>query len=127
MYTVSVESDLYKAGSTEDGVPFIAEEYYVLIENQAGKRFRHSYLFKGAVRSICPEDGFESFEDIREASKASAQAVADRVNAALAKGTKLNPECWTEIDPAYASDEYIKQNTEEKRWVAERVGEENYD
>jgi hypothetical protein len=120
-YFASVASDLYQAGLTEDGRPFIAENYYVVIENAAGRRFAHNVVFNGAVVHFDDEEFCHYFEDVRQESKAKAEALCDRVSAALASGRALNLDLWVEVDPAYGSDEYISQGTEAQRAFLERL------
>ena len=114
-------SDLYQAGIACDGHPFIAEKYYVLIENAAGRRFRHGKSFAGAEVVKCEETGEVNFADIRETAKAIVEDLAAKVNAALASGKALTASCWFEVDPAYGSDAYIDQGTESKRFFAEKA------
>ena len=120
-YTAYVASDLYEAGIACDGHPFIAEKYYVLIENATGTRFRHEKSFAGAEVVECEETGETNFADIRETSKAIVEDLAAKVNAALALGKALTASCWFEVDPAYSSDSYIDQGTELKRLFAEKL------
>ena len=120
-YEAYVASDLYEAGRACDGHPFIAEKYYVLIENAAGRRFRHEKSFAGAEVVECEETGEVNFADIRETAKAIVEELAAKVNAALASGKALTSSCWFEVDPAYGSDAYIDQGTESKRFFEERA------
>jgi hypothetical protein len=120
-YEAYVASDLYQAGIACDGHPFIAEKYYVLIENAAGRRFRHEKSFAGAEVVECEETGETGFADIRETAKAIVEDLAAKVNAALASGKALTASCWFEVDPAYGSDAYIDQGTESKRFFEERA------
>jgi len=120
-YEAYVASDLYEAGRACDGHPFIAEKYYVLIENATGRRFRHEKSFAGAEVVECEETGEVNFADIRETAKAIVEELAAKVNAALASGKALTSSCWFEVDPAYGSDAYIDQGTESKRFFEERA------
>lgn len=120
-YTAYVASDLYQAGFSCDGQPFIAEKYYVLIENAAGRRFRHEKSFAGVEVIECEETGETGFADIRKTAKAIVEDLAAKVNAALASGKALTASCWFEVDPAYGSDAYIDQGTESKRFFEERA------
>lgn len=119
-YTAYATSDLYNAGYSCDGHPFIAEQFYVLIENEAGRRFRHEAIFNGTDRSICEETGDVCFSDLREEASAKAERLAARVNAALVAGITLDRNRWNEVDPAYGSDEYQSQGTEAQRALADR-------
>ena len=114
-------SDLYNAGYACDGHPFIAECFYVLIEDAAGRRFRHNAIFNGTERVVCEETGDSCFPDLRQEASAKADRLAARVNAALAAGNKLDAAFWNEVDPAYGSDAYVDQGTELKRVVAEKA------
>jgi len=120
-YTAQAVSDLYNAGFSCDGHPFIAEQYYVIIENAAGRRFRHTAIFNGTQEVVCSESGESYFSDLRQEASAKADRLAARVNAALQSGQFLSPTFWEEIDPAYGSDEYVYQGTEVKRLFAEKA------
>jgi hypothetical protein len=120
-FNAYIASDLYEAGISCDGHPFIAEKYYVLIENAAGTRFRHEKSFAGVEVVECEETGEVNFADIRETVKAIVEDLAAKVNAALASGKALTASCWFEVDPAYGSDSYIDQGTELKRLFAEKL------
>jgi hypothetical protein len=120
-YTAYAASDLFNAGFSCDGHPFIAECFYVLVENEAGRRFRHVAIFNGTERLVCEETGDACFPDLREEASAKADRLAARVNAALAAGKALDSAYWEEVDPAYGSDEYVAQGTEAKRLFAEKA------
>jgi hypothetical protein len=119
-YTAYAASDLYNAGYSCDGHPFIAECFYVVIENEAGRRFRHAVVFNGTERLVCEETGDPCFPDLREEASAKAERLAARVNAALASGVALDGSRWYEVDPAYGSDEYQSQGIEAQRAFADR-------
>ena len=119
-YTAYAASDLYSAGHSWDGHPFIAECFYVMVENAAGRRFRHQATFNGAERLVCEETGEPHFADLREEASAKAERLAARVNAALAAGLALDSGLWYEVDPAYGSDEYQSQGIEAQRAFADR-------
>ena len=120
-YTAYVASDLYQAGFSCDGHPFIAEKYCVVIENAAGRRFQHEKSFAGVEVIECEETGDTAFVDIREATKAIVEDLAAKVNATLASGKALTASCWFEVDPAYGSDSYVDQGTELKRVFEEKA------
>ena len=120
-YTAYVVSDLFNAGYSCDGHPFIADQYYVMIENAAGLRFRHTATFNGTEQVICEETGDACFPDLREEASAKAERLAARVNAAFAAGKDVDWTYWGEIDPAYGSDEFISQGTEAQRVFAEKA------
>lgn len=119
-YSAYVASDLYQAGISCDGHPHIADKYYVLVENAAGRRFRHNKSFAGVEVIQCEETGETGFVGVGEKVRAIAQDLAAKVNAALAAGKPLTAACWFEVDPAYGSDAYINQGTEAQRYFAEQ-------
>ena len=115
-YDTDVASDLYQAGYGDDGHPFIAEAYFVEIQYEDGRRFRHERTFLGARRIIDDEDGVVYFQDVRDQSQAQAEQLAERV-----RRGGINFQYWEEMDPAYGSEAYINQHTELKRAHAERM------
>ena len=115
-FDTSVASDLYQAGYGDDGHPYIAELYYVVIQYQDGRTFRHKSTFAGAVLRVDHEDG-EYFEDVRESALAEAERLAERVRS---KGA-VDFQYWDEVDPAYGSEAYVSQGTEAKRVQVERL------
>lgn len=119
-YYAYVASDLYQAGYSCDGHPFIAEKYYVLIENASGRRFRHNKSFAGVEVIQCDETGETGFQDVRNEVKAIVEGLAAKINATLASGKPLTQVCWSEVDPAYGSDEYVSQGTETQRFFDEQ-------
>ena len=120
-FTAYAASDLFNAGYACDGHPFIAECFYVLMEDATGRRFRHNAIFNGTKQVVCEETGDACFPDLREEASAKADRLAARVNAALAAGAKLDADLWEEVDPAYGSDAYVDQGTELKRVFAEKA------
>lgn len=115
-------SDLYEAGRGDDGVPYLAEMYYVVVECKNGERFCHTAIFRGCKVNIYHIEGeeFHSFEDVREQAKTDAQRLVDRVQAALQAGRALDPQYWVAIDPCYGSDAYIENGIEAERIALER-------
>lgn len=120
-YTAYAVSDLYTAGHSCDGQPFIAEQFYVLIENTRGTRFRHVSTWNGTERVTCPDTGDTHFPDLTDQAAAKAERLAARVNAAFASGNGIDWAYWYEIDPVYGSDEYQLQGIEAQRAFAERA------
>jgi len=120
-YNAYVASDLYQAGISCDGHPFIAEKYYVLVENAAGRRFRHNKSFAGVEVIQCEETGETGFKDLRNEVMATVEDLAAKVNATLAAGKPLTAACWFEVDPAYGSDAYVSQGTEAQRHFADQA------
>lgn len=124
MFEAHIASDLFEAGKTEEGFPIVGELYYVIVENDKGRRFRHFHNFKG-INVEFVEDGLVAISDLRDAAVSHALDLMHRVNAALAKGMKLDDELWAEIDPVYGSSAYVSQGTEYKRWAEENMEVEN--
>jgi hypothetical protein len=122
MYEASIHSALFLAGhSFDDGQPFHAECYYVVIENERGRRFAHAKRFNGTHPQFCNETGEGPyFPDLRDIAMAQAESLEKRVNAALKDGRPLDGAQWREIDPAYASKEYESQGTEFQRWLEDK-------
>jgi hypothetical protein len=116
-YDISVASDLYDAGRDDDGYPFIAELYYVVLQYEDGRTFRHNATFLGDELEVDDEDGMVYHNDVRTEALAKAEHLAERVRQA---GT-VDFQYWEETDPAYGSDAYIAQGTEAKRAFVERV------
>jgi hypothetical protein len=119
-YTAFSVSDLFDAGRTADGASFIAEAFYVLIENARGTRFRHVATFRTTEMLVCEETGESYFPDMREEATAKVERLAARVNAALAAGKGVDWAYWVEVDPAYGSEEYQSQGIEARRAFEER-------
>ena len=119
-YTAYVSSDLYNAGRTEDGHAFIAEVFYVVMEDASGRRFRHEASFAGTQCVVDKEEGYAHFPDLRQEATAKAERLVVRVNASLKAGKGVDMDLWAEVDPAYGSDAYIGQGTEAKRAFADR-------
>lgn len=119
-YAAFVTSDQYNAGLACDGRPYVAEYYYVMIENEAGRRFSHTRTFYGTEQGLCPETGEVFYPDLREQAIKQAERLAARVNAAFQAGRGVDWTYWCEVDPAYGSDEYVNQGTEAKRAFTER-------
>jgi len=118
---VEIASNLYEAGRTEDGDPYVAEWFHIVAESESGRRWVHSFSLAGALATRCEETGEPHFIDIREEAKARLGRVVARINAHLAAGGRLSKEHWREIDPAYGSQSYQDQGVEERRWMEERT------
>lgn len=114
--TFGIVSDLYEAGIQEDGVPFIAETYYILAEDEYGNRWSHNTRFNGCGVSTDLE-GLPHFTDIRTNAKARAQMLLDRINAA---GGQIDLEHWSEARPAYGSKAYQEYGAYDD-WMEEQM------
>ena len=122
-YTAYTSADAYTAGYTCDGYPKIAEYFYVTIENETGRRYRHEASFRSVKSAYCEETGESFFEVMHAEAFAKAERLAERVNAALAAGAALDPTLWREVDPAYGSQEYQSQGIEAQRALADRLAD----
>lgn len=71
--TFGIKSEVYKAGSTEDGTPYIAEVFFVVAQEEDGKEWEHPARFPGA-RYWQNEDSF-GYEDVREEAKEKVNAL----------------------------------------------------
>jgi len=111
MFQVAAVSDLFDAGKDNDGQVFAAEVYYVVIENGAGRRWASYDRFRGARREV-DEEGWVSFDDLREEASAAAEALAEATDQVLASGGKVSLEDWYQIDPAYGSRAYQEDGIE---------------
>ncbi len=120
-FTAFVASDLFNAGYSCDGHSFIADQFYVVIENATGRRFRHEKTFNGTEQLVCEETGDSCFPDLRQEATAKAERLAARVNAAFAAGKDVDWTYWGEVDPAYGSDEFISQGIEAQRVFADKA------
>jgi hypothetical protein len=111
---VSVCSDLYVAGRTEDGEMYTAEGYLVCAEFADGSVYAHSERFKGCkIEEWADEDDHgTAFVDIREEQKAKAEKLAARVNQCVATGRKLDPQFWTFHRTVYGSSAYLHEVAE---------------
>ena len=109
MYHAYVRSDLFDAGPRDDGQPFHAERFYVVVENARGTRFRHVASWNGTRCMTCEETGEPYFPDLRPEASAKAERLAERVNQALACGKGIDWAYWFKIEPVYGSEEYQAQ------------------
>ena len=105
MVQVSVVSDLFEVPSFDFPAPEYYERFFIEIQTGKGRRFRHEASFP-AVAPDCHEDGERFYRRIWDA-KDKAQALADRVEAHLQAGGKLDWDRWQEDAPAYGSEAYI--------------------
>jgi len=104
-WDVSIQSDLYEAGITEDGERFTAEYYYVVVQRKDGKRYAHKSSFYGTKQEESP-DGFYFFPDIREEAKKEATKLLNQVK----RSGIINLEYWFFMEPSYGSEYYCKVN-----------------
>lgn len=103
---VSVNSALYRAGLTEDGEDFVGYVFFVQVTAPDGRRWVHGQTYDGVRCEPNEWTGADDFVDVRDAASASAEKLASKVRAHLASGGQLDPVCWNQVDPVYASDAY---------------------
>lgn len=120
-FQVSVVSDLFEAGRTEEGRPFIAERFSVqLVAVATGRRWAHKILISG-VEVEHGDEGEVYFLDVRADAAARMERLAASVRDRLASGGRLDADFWVEVDPVYGSSEYVAQGVEGQRAAAERA------
>ena len=98
---VSIVSDLYHAGYTEDGESFVAERFFVQVTVPRGDRYRHRLHWNGCEAEY-DEEGYPHFGDIRSEARQSAQRLIDAI---YVKGA-IDLEFWHQDRPAYGSLAY---------------------
>lgn len=104
-WIVAVHTDLYHAGTTEDGEAYHAECYCVIAERKDGKRLAHFRTFEGCVVHHS-ENGEIGFEDVRKEAFADACKLSMRVEVYRV----INLNYWHEVSPVYGSEYYCKVN-----------------
>lgn len=109
-WLVTIEPDLYQAGTADDGLPFIAEVYRIQLTSlKDGRRWRlEGARFPGAHAETCPETGETHFADVREAAKAAAQRLLERIQ----RRGRVNLDHWRATFPVYGSPAYQLEQQE---------------
>ena len=105
MVQVSMVSDLFAVPSFDFPEPEYHERFFVEVQTAKGRRFRHEVSFP-SVALACHEDGERFYRRVEDAQD-KAQALADRVEAHLKAGGKLDWDRWNEDAPVYGSQAYI--------------------
>ena len=106
---VFVRDDLVEIGLTEDGEAEIARQFYLVAEAPNGARWGHDYSRLNKVRTMFVDeyDGpVHGWARDDEAAEKAMEALRAKVAGHIAKGGKLDPQHWNEIDPAYGSAAY---------------------
>lgn len=98
---LSVDSDLYDAGPSMNGGPFLAEIYIVVAECLDGSRFEHRTRFPGARREM-DDEGFDHYADIRDEASKNAHALMQSIQ----DGGVIDLASWRERAPVYGSQAY---------------------
>jgi hypothetical protein len=105
---------------TEDGDKIIKEAFLVWLTLEDGTRYQHERIFSPALR-LDEETGCEHIDRFEQAEcKLKAEHLAARVRNALDYGRWPDLNRWTEIEPAYGSEQYQAQGIEAERAAAER-------
>ena len=104
-----VSSDLYRAGTDEDGEAYIAEYYFVMAEAKDGRRWVHQHTFNGAEFYEHDDDhGYSyGYRDIREEAEAKAEALLAKVK----KAGVIDLTYWKSTYSAYGSSAYSEAET----------------
>lgn len=111
----SIGSDAYEAGRTEDGHPYTAELFYVMVEDGDGNRWRHAVNFYGCNISYDSE-GLPHFEDVRANANIRATTLLNKI---IVDGGKLDMAHWNIIRPVYGSSAYQQYGSYDD-WIAEQ-------
>jgi hypothetical protein len=101
----NVSSDMYNAGTTEDGVAFIAERYFLVKELEDGSRFTTREQWVGSEHVSGHDDEtdeyFNYFKDVRT------EALAEATTRLLDYAMKRDVAEWVPIAPRYGSPAYV--------------------
>jgi len=112
---VEVAENIYLSSHEETGEPEEASCYFAIVEAFDGSRWAHEMPFLGHLMG-------------RLHAQAAAARLVERIQAALDAGTwagPVNNPRWVEVQPAYGSDAYQRN---EGRWAAEQeLADGNYD
>ena len=95
-----IREDLYVAGRDDDGQEYTASQYYVVAEDDQGRRWAHRDVHAGC-RVLVDEEGDRHFSDVRAEALAGARK---RLNSFRRHGTALDTRDWDSIPAAYGSD-----------------------
>ena len=90
---ISVRDDLVQVGFTEDGEPDLARLFYLVARDARGAQWAHDYSRR-------------AHRVTEDAAAAAMDTLCAKVAAHVARGGRLDPAHWIEIDPAYGSEAY---------------------
>ena len=102
-HEVTIVSNLYEAGRQDDGVPFVAESYFLQVTKPNGDRLDHHVSFPGCKVGF-DEDGWPFFEDIR--AKQLRRAL--RLRRAIRRAGRIDLRLWSAGRPVYGSAAYVQ-------------------
>lgn len=104
---LSIRSELYEAGRTEDGRPYEAEAYTVVATLADGTRFTQGWFPGCEVVTEDTEFGVMVFyNDVRERAESKAKALLATLKLA---GVNVDDGSWSETYPVYASEAFQRQ------------------
>lgn len=111
-YLADTRCEVRIAGTTEDGEDRLADIWVIIASNKDGRRFQaHRVFHSDSYRSHLGE-------------KAAAEAFVEVVQNALDDGADpATSDKWFEVDPAYGSVEYQRQDVEDYRAHCEQRDE----
>lgn len=96
MPIVTVNSELFNAGLTEDGGTYVGEVFFVEVEFDCGTVWRHRHSFSGVER-VMKDNGFYDYISVKEAAIERAEALAQKVRNHVASGGGLDPIHWSDV------------------------------
>lgn len=108
--------DTRQVGNGEFG-PVFMDTLKVCITLDDGRRYVHRTSFPCGKVTVS-EDGFTEVLDQSEEAEEQAQRLISKIVVA----GRINLQHWEEIDPVYASDEYLLRGIEYERWLEEQAG-----
>lgn len=103
----AVCTDVYEAGHTCDGQPFIGERIFIAATAPDGRRWRYFVEWNG-VEVSRDEEGFQHFTDVRPRG----MALANGVVRYLERKDSLSPNEWYEDRPVYGSEPWEQMQAE---------------
>lgn len=113
-WELEVRDDLFALAHPEDGSEYTASVFYIIATDARGTRYAHDHQFRSAETfEVHDEDGYSAgIRSFREEALAQAEALLAKMKAAQAAGrftTPVGRDHWSEMDPVYGSEAYIRQ------------------
>ena len=102
-WSIKVSSDLYVAGTSDDGHDYLAESYCVILTSTRGIQLVHHRNFPGCETE--EHEGITHFGDVREEAEGAARRLVKRI----IKAGEINIDNWITIEPEYGSEAYVAQ------------------
>lgn len=103
-FVISMASDLYVVGTSEDGAQITAEALYLVARDINGYQWRHNHTCATCTESweTDPDDGYQCFPSTLKED----QEAAVLLSAAIRRRGNINLDHWTEIPPVYGAEAY---------------------